>query len=45
MVVIVLALESAAGLKLWSPSYALSLTPLAPLVELESKEAECSHPP
>ena len=40
MVGVMLALEGTAGLKLRSPASALSLTPLAPFVKPESREAE-----
>lgn len=40
MVGAVLALEMTAGLKLWGSSSALSLSPLAPFIKLEPREAD-----
>lgn len=45
MVDAMLALEITAGLTLWGPSSALSLSPLAPFVKLESREADYMLPP
>ena len=39
---VMLALEGATGLKLWSLSSALSLTLLAPFGKVEFREAECT---